>query len=186
MVKPVDWTALEQRLDYIVDGRFAEPVILIPWVKGTTVYITAEEGPDPSRKMLVTTGCYVTPGAAITGEAGRALGGGFNTQVVEQKVWLSVTLANIGSITAWQSSDLVFFPMRNKFFNIDYVEDSATLRPNIYLIVEKGILTGTGSPTKVIPPSQFALYFDTQAYDFYRAIGATGTSADWVALNQGN
>lgn len=184
MVKPMDWTALQKRVDFIVDGRFAEPVILIPWLGGED-YTPDRQGPDPSRKILITTGMNVTPGAKLIGESGRATGGtggGFNTQILEQEVWLSITLDKIGSIRKWVAYDRVYFVMRDQFYTISYVEGSATLRPNIHLIAANDMVTGEGSPVGEVTPvsSGPQLYFDTLAKKFYRA--TADTNNDWVKL----
>jgi hypothetical protein len=198
MSNPQNWTAFQQRVDFIVDNTFSEPVVLIPWEAGTSVYTPVEQGPDPTRQLIVTSGIFVTPGAKLVGESGRATGGsggGFGTQVLEQEVWLSITLANIGGdITAWVAGDRVYFPNRDRFYNISYVEDSATLRPNIHLIREHDIYTGKGTPlmTGIIPTEVNELYFSTLGYKFYRSVSGTGppdingdltfTVNDWVSL----
>lgn len=175
-----DWTAIQQRLDFIVDGRFSEPVILIPWLGGAN-YTLSEQGPDPSRKILKTTGVYVTPGAQLIGESGRATGGGFDTKLLEQECWLSITLDKIGSVTNWVQYDRVYFKDRDLFYNISYVEPSATLRPNIHLIIEHDITTGESSPLGIVTPTKVNdLYFDTQGSRFYRATALTNN--DWTRL----
>jgi hypothetical protein len=185
MVKPFDWTALQQQVDYVIDGRWAEPVILIPWIAGTKVYTPTEQGPDPTRKLLKTTGIYVSAGAELVGESGSAHAQG-NARQVGQKVWLSVTTANIGSVTSWVAGDRVYFPNRDMFYNIDFIGDSATLRPNIYLIREHDITTGEGNPVGQFVPTQANfLYFDTFANRFYRSVSLTPpnfTVNDWVPM----
>lgn len=194
MANPVNWTALQQRVDFIVDGTLGEPVILIPWVGANqTVYTPVEQGPDPNRKMVVTTGIFVTPGGKLVGESGRATGGGFNTQVLEQECWMSITQSNIGDVTNWVQYDRVYLPNRDRFYNLSYVEDSATNRPNIHLIREHDITTGEGSPLSQLAPTQTnALYFDTFSYKFYISTAPTGpldsngnptyTTSNWVGL----
>lgn len=185
MIKRTDyWTALARQVDYVVDGRFAEPVVLIPWMKGTGIYTPEDEGPDPTRRVVSTTGVFVTPGANLVGESGRATGGsggGFNTQMLEQEVWLSITTDKIDDVTAWREYDRVYFPDRNRFYNISYVEDSATYRPNIHLIRDRDLMMGNGSPVSVATPHQLStIYFDEDQMQFWRATGTT--SADWVAI----
>lgn len=185
MSNPVNWTALEQQVDFIVDGRFSEPVILIPWIAGTKVYTVNEQGPDPTRKIVKTNGIYVTAGAGLVGESGSAHAQG-TTKQVEQKVWVSITTVNIGDVTDWVAGDRVYFPNRDRFYNVDYVEDSATLRPNIYLIREHDISTGEGNPLgQFVPAGVNGLYFDTFANRFYRSISLTPpdfTVNDWMAM----
>lgn len=176
-----DWVGLEQKLDGVVDDMFAEDVTLIPWVSGDTVYIPGEEGPDPTRKVVATQGCFVTPGASLVGEGGRATGGGFNTQVLESECWLSVTLDRIGgSVTLWRTYDRVFLPLRG-WFSISYLDDSATLRPNIHLIRTHDIAWGLGAPSTIVTPAmKNQLYYDARGNRFYRAMGTT--SSDWVVV----
>lgn len=188
MVKPQDWTALQQRVDFIVDGTFGESVFLIPWLGGDDIYTPAEQGPDPSRKMVVTTGVYVTPGANLVGESGRATGGsggGFNTQVLEQECWLSITSDKLGDASSWVKYDRVYFKKRDKFYNISYIEDSASFRNNVHLIIEHDILTGEGSPLGVVMPVKvYDLYFDILGHGFYKAITTNPylTNKDWIRL----
>jgi hypothetical protein len=195
MVSPSGWRALQQRVDFIVDGALGEPVILIPWLGGEN-YTPAEQKPDPSRKMIISTGMFVTPGAHLVGESGKATGGsggGFGTQILEQECWLSITNSNIGDVTNWVAYDRVYFVDRDRFYNISYVEDSATLRPNVHLIREHDIATGQGSPIgQVTPTVKDALYFDTLGYNFYRSNAGSGppdangnaafTANDWAGL----
>lgn len=182
MVKPTNWVGLEQWADAIVDGRFGEPVWLIPWVNGTQVYTPGEQGPDPSRQMRQTQGALVTPGARLVGESGRATGGGFNTQELEAETWLSMTLDNMGgSIALWRQYDRVYFPDRDQMFSISYLEPSATRRPNIHLIYDHGIQTGDVIPTGLIVPTiANSLYFNTTNLAFYRA--ADTTVNNWSKL----
>jgi hypothetical protein len=181
----LDWRALQLRLDNLVDGRWADPIILIPWVKGSGVYLAGEEGPDPARQMRVTEGALMTPGAKLVGESGRATGGsggGFNTQVLEAEVWLSITVENLGSNwkTYWRSYDRVYAPHYGELFNISYMEPSATYRPNIHLIRIHDTLTGIGNPlNNVASPGQGKLFFDTEMLVFYRA-GADATA--WTRI----
>lgn len=182
MSRPFDWTDLENTLDWVVDQRFAEAMTLIPWIDGQTVFTPGEEGPDLTRQpMVVTTGCFVTPGASLIGEAGRATGGGFNTQVLENECWVSVTLEKLGgSIASWRAGDRVFMPRRG-WFSISYLDSSATLRPNIHLIAAHDIAWGMGSPNSTVVPSmQNQLYFDARGQRFYRAYDTTNTG--WAVI----
>lgn len=177
------WLQLEQQVDAAVDERFGEPVVLIPWLSGTGVYTQDQQGPDPSRKLKVTTGIFVTPGARLVGESGRATGGTggtFNTQMLESEVWLSITDDNLGPINYWRESDRVYFPDRDMMFNVSYVEPSATRRPNVHLIYEHDIITGSGSPQgRVTPSAANTLYFDYELNQVYRS-GTTNSS--WVSI----
>jgi hypothetical protein len=186
MANPVNWTALQERVDYIVDGALGEPVLLIPWLGDSNIYTPIEQGPDPNRKMLDTVGMFVTPGSKLIGESGSATGAGGSTQLLEQEVWLSITMGNIGDVTDWVKYDRVYFKDRDRFYNVSYVEDSATLRPNIHLIREHDIMTGQGNPLGQIVPTQAqALYFDTLGKRFYRSVALTPpnfTVNDWVKM----
>lgn len=178
------WQQLQQQVDAAVDGRFGDPVVLIPWLKGQGIYTQDQEGPDPDRKVKVTTGIFVTPGASLVGESGRATGGaggGFNTQMLEQEAWLSIEQDNLGPINYWRAYDRVYFPDLDAMFNIQYVEPSATRRPNVHLIYEHDILTGEGSPQGVITPTGAnVLYFDYDLNQFYRS-GSTASNS-WTAI----
>jgi hypothetical protein len=181
----VAWRELERQVDQIVDGRFGDPVLMIPWVKEAKVFLVGEDGPDPARNPQLTTGIIVTPGAHLVGEGGRATGGsggGFNTRVLEAEVWLSVTLDNIGGDYAqWQPGDRVFMPNTMEMFEISYIEPSATFRPNIHLIREHDVQLGIGGPLgNIVPAGANGLYFDFDQFKFYRA--ATETSMSWVQL----
>jgi hypothetical protein len=162
-----DWTALQKRLDFIVDGRWGESVILIPWAKDTGIYQPGEEGPDPARKLLTTTGIYVTPGSKVVGEM--AAGGA--TQIVESECWLSITLGQLGgSLAYWRASDRIYLVNRDLMYSFSYAEDSATYRPNLHLIIVKDTLTGQGAPPLSLMPTQpNQLWFDLNSLRFYRA-----------------
>lgn len=183
-MKVFDWTNLIDSLDSTINDRLGEAVVLIPWNKQSGIYTPGEEGPDPSRKMVVTKGCFVTPGASLVGEAGRATGGGgggFNTQVLEAECWLSIKLNDLGgAIELWRDYDRVFFPMRG-WFSISYIEPSATMRPNVHLIRAHDVAWGEGAPYSVVTPKIVGqLYFDSRAKKFYRAGDKTTTG--WVML----
>lgn len=125
------WDALRQRLDKIEDLRWGEPVELYPWVEAG---LEGTGQPDTTRKVLKTTGVYVTAGASLVGEGGIAAGLGRNLQQVEMDVWLSINEDVLGDINSWQAHDRVYFPERDQWFEILYVAPSATHRPNIHLI----------------------------------------------------
>lgn len=185
MAAVVPWLALQQWVDYIVDGRWSETVMMFPWADGTGVYVPGEQGPDPTRKVLVSTAVLVTPGAALVGESGRAtggVGGGFDTRLLEAETWMSITTDKLISVTNWRESDRVYFPPpRDEWYNISYLDPSATRRPNIHLIREHDITAGTSIPLGLITPSQLnALYFNMTNMAFYRAVGTTDN--DWVRL----
>lgn len=182
---PVNWTAFQQRVDFIVDGTLADPVILIPWISGTQVYTPSEQVPDLTRKLRVTTGIFVTPGAKLVGESGSAVGSG--GKEVAQEAWLSITTANLGGdITYWQSGDRVYFPNLNRFYNLSYIDDSATFRPNLHLIRENDIASGEGSPIGQAAPTMVnILFFDTLGNKLYRSVSLTPpnfTNKDWVKM----
>lgn len=181
---PTAWTNLEGWVDAVIDGRFSEPVILFPWVSANNVYQPGEQGPDPSRKVLSTLAVFVTPGARLIGESGRSTGGQggtFDTQVLEQEAWLSITSQSLGPVTNWQSGDRVFLPARDLWFNISYVDTNATLRPNVHLIHEHDITDGPNIPNGIITPTDTnQLYYNTINELFYRSTGLT--NQDWVAI----
>lgn len=160
------WTALQKRLDFIVDGRWAEDVIMIPWAKGTGIYKPNEEGPDPDRKILRTQGIYVTPGSKVVGEGAQSVG---DTKLVEQECWLSITQDSLGGIV-WRTYDRIYFVDRDLTYSFNYAEASATYRPNIHLIIVKDTLVGEGPPPlSLVPNEPNQLWLDTNALKFYRA-----------------
>lgn len=126
-----NWRALQQRLDAIVDSRFSEDIEFHPWIEGAG-YASAG-GPDLSRKVLKTRAEYVTPGAAITGESGSG-NSGMSSQIVQSDVWASIQQDRLGASAYWVKGDRVFWPLRNEWFSISYIEPSATFKPNVVLI----------------------------------------------------
>lgn len=181
MIKPNSWTGLETWLDQIVDSRFAEAVLLVPWVIGSGVYVEGEQGPDPSRKMIDTKAVFVTPGAQLIGESGRATGGGFDTQVLENECWISIVVDNIGSYSNWRKSDRVYLKDRNEWYEISYFAPDATRRPNIHLVRLNDMMSSVDSPVGLVtPPNTNQLYFNSTSKRFYRATG-TGPG-DWELI----
>lgn len=183
-MKPNAWLGLEQWVDEIVDARFAEMVYIVPWADGTTVYTPGEQGPDPTRRMLVTQAVFLSPGAALVGESGRSTGGsggGFDTKLLEQECWISVMLDNIGDITAFRESDRVYLADRDQWYTISYLADNATRRPNIHLIAVHDLTSGEDNPVNNVTPTSIGqLYFNTTNKKFYRATGSSNTA--WQKL----
>lgn len=123
------WKALELKMDKIVDRQFGEPVEFHPWKKGT---YSSKGVPDPDRAVIKTTGMYVNPGAAITGEGGTQ-GANLNFRLVMQDCWISIIDDYVNS-KAWVRGDRVYLPERGEWWEITYADPSPTNRPNIHLV----------------------------------------------------
>lgn len=125
------WKGLEQIVDQLVDGTWAEPVEFYPMsVSGL------EDNPaiDPSRTILKTIGVFMMPGAAATGEGGAPAMAGFPAGIVSERAWISVTDDNIGDLSAWNNkTDRVYLPERDLWFSIQSILPSANGRPNVYI-----------------------------------------------------
>lgn len=127
MVSP--WKSLEQWTDRVVDEQFGEPVVLYPMMGGDTA---TEPSLDPSREIITTTGIYVRPGAALTGEAGFPAMS--SAPMEEADVWLSIVSDVVGDPPIFGKDDRVYFPDRGEWLAISFVDPSATGRPNIHLL----------------------------------------------------
>jgi len=126
------WRALEQQMDAIVDGEFAEPVELHPWSGGQQAGNKGQ--PDPSRPVLYANAVYVVPGARATGEAGtRAAGQSQATQVPSEQ-WIAITETQLGNPGNWRMYDRVYLPERGTWHTISFITPSATGRFNVNLI----------------------------------------------------
>ena len=128
---PAPWRALERRMDAAVDRQFGEPVELHPW---TTATATEEGEADPSRKVIITIGILVMPGAAAIGEGG-TVSSGLATRVVANDTWVSIQEDNLkgAELHTWREGDRVYFPDRDQWFTVLYPTPSVTARPQIEL-----------------------------------------------------
>lgn len=120
----------QQLMDQLVDAWWAEPVEFHPWTRGDA---TSEGGPDPDRPVLIDFGAYVRPGARITGEGGTQ-GAQLSTQIVQQDVWCSITGDKVGDPSVYGKGDRVYWPERDEWFEVSYIQQSATNRPDFHLI----------------------------------------------------
>ena len=126
------WRNLQRTVDRIVDTHFAEPCEIHPWV--VTSRYSSLGGPDHSRPILKTTAIFAQPGAAVSGEGGTQ-GGGMSTRVVMQDVWTSITLDKLGrDVNMYRTGDRIYFPEREEWHEIVWVDLSATDRPNIHMV----------------------------------------------------
>lgn len=177
MIKPNAWSGLQQWCDAIVDARFAEGVLMIPWADPFGIYVDGEQGPDLTRKIIDTFAVFVSPGASLIGESGRATGGGFDTKLLEDECWISIVKDNIGSLHNWRAGDRVYLKDRNQWYNISYFAPEATRRPNFHLIQINDMLSGTDAPAgQVMPAKLYQLYFNATSKRFYRAMGLSNTA----------
>ena len=124
------WKSLELKMDKIVDRQFAEPVEFHPYTKAS---YSDPGSPDPARSILKTTGIYVNPGAAITGEGGTQ-GANLNFRLVMQDCWISIIGDYTSSVYNWVRGDRVYLPERGEWWEITYIDLSPTNRPNIHLV----------------------------------------------------
>jgi len=97
--------------------------------------IDTNPGPDPSRAIVKTFAVFMKPGASITGEGGAARAYGGNIQQVTQDTWISICDARlIVDLLAWKQHDRVYLPDRGEWYEINWINPSATARPDIHLI----------------------------------------------------
>ena len=126
------WRLYEQIVDNMVDRQWGEPCELHPMQAGG---VTGDITADPTRPIIKATACFVRPGAKVIGEGGDAYSRSGAKQV-EQEVWISIQDAQIGgNIFAWQQHDRVYMPERDQWFEINYINPSATGRPDMHLLI---------------------------------------------------
>jgi len=126
------WRGLEQQMDAIVDGEFAEPVEIHPW-KGGQIG-TGHGQPDPNRRVLYANAVYVVPGARATGEGGTRASGQAMGRQAEADEWVAITEDQLGNPAYWKMYDRVFLPERGTWHTISVITPSATGRYNVNLI----------------------------------------------------
>jgi len=129
----VSWWVQQQRfLDNLVDQFWGEPVELHPMTPGT---VGTDPAADSARPIMHATAVMMQPGAEIVGEAGRAYAyGGSNLRTIEQDVWVSIQDLQSGDITQWKPHDRVFWPDRGEWYEIAWINPSATHRADVHLI----------------------------------------------------
>jgi hypothetical protein len=165
-----DWRVLERRVDAAVDLQFADTVVLLPWARGTEIYLPGEEGPDTTRKRRVVKGILVTPGAALVGEGGSSgggSGGGFSAQVLQSEIWLSITTDELGGDILLPNYDRVFWPKSGELFSISYLEISSTIVPT-FISSAPTMSHWRGIPI-VASPGVGNMFSTPELFQFYRA-----------------
>lgn len=126
----VPWQDLEERLDAAVDWRWAEDVIMQPWIEGG---YTGKGSPDPARPVIYTVGALERMGSTVTTGGGIA-SGAFSSRIAESAVWLSIQQKNLKGYEPIKD-DRVIFPDRNyETYAVTFLEPSDTFRPNVHLV----------------------------------------------------
>jgi len=124
------WHALQQRLDFFVDNQWSEPVELHPWMGAS---YAGTGGPDPNRQVVKTRAVFMRPGAASTGE-GAGIGRQIDSKIVTSDVWISIEEAKmIIRWEDWRQGDRIYMPEGGDWYEITYIQLSATGRPQIHM-----------------------------------------------------
>jgi hypothetical protein len=138
------WRVYEQIVDNAVDMFWGEPVELHPMQAGG---VAGDIQPDPSRPIIKATAVFERPGARIVGEGGDAYARSGAKQV-SQEVWISIQDSQIGgNIFAWQQHDRIYLPERDQWFEINYINPSATGRPDMHLLIVQSDAENVGPPS---------------------------------------
>lgn len=127
------WKDLQRITDQIVDSNYDTAVEFHPYVSTDGEYEDTA-GPDSTRPVVRTRGIFVTPGAAITGEAGTQ-GSGMTSRVVINDAWLSITDNKFDPAAVCRKGDRIYLPRYRTWWEIGYQPPPTALyRPNIALI----------------------------------------------------
>jgi hypothetical protein len=113
-------------VDARVDAAFGEPVVLKPMMVQQSGY--RETVPDPSRPQVVAVGIYYQERGGVEHQDG-----GFSHSSNISDTMLSIRFEPVEQCNL-RKGDRVFFPDRNEWHEVSYVDDEPSGRWDIHIL----------------------------------------------------